>query len=97
MKAPLISRNLRRSYRVQRTWYIIGNLNLRTLKAAYDWQDKTNEGNGGSSTPPCLYDPVELQSPLGEGYRMVPTQWIEIDKNERLRRPGGPSVAPQYK
>ena len=28
---------------------------------------------------------------------MVPTQWVDIDKNEHLRRPGGPQVAPQYK
>ena len=28
---------------------------------------------------------------------MVPTQWIEIDKSEHLRRPGGPQLTPQYK
>eukprot|EP00959_Pyramimonas_sp_CCMP1952_P129333 2704438-Pyramimonas_sp.AAC.1 len=28
---------------------------------------------------------------------MARTQWIEINKNERLHRPGGPPVAPQYK
>ena len=42
-------------------------------------------------------DPAELRKLLDDGYRMVPTQWIEIDKNEHLRRPGGPPVAPQYK
>ena len=28
---------------------------------------------------------------------MIPTQWIEIDKNEHLRRADGLKVAPQYK
>eukprot|EP00959_Pyramimonas_sp_CCMP1952_P384949 8067884-Pyramimonas_sp.AAC.1 len=40
---------------------------------------------------------VELQNLFDEGYRMVRTQWIEFDKNEHLRGPGGPPVAPQYK
>ena len=27
---------------------------------------------------------------------MIPTQWIDIDKNEHLRRPGGPKVASKH-
>ena len=25
----------------------------------------------------------------------IPTQWIEVDKNEHLWRPGGPDIAPK--
>ena len=41
--------------------------------------------------------PEKLAELLGEGYKLVPTQWIEIDKNDHLRRPGSPPVDPQYK
>eukprot|EP00959_Pyramimonas_sp_CCMP1952_P093504 1956851-Pyramimonas_sp.AAC.1 len=30
---------------------------MRTVKAVYDWHDKTNGENGGTSTPPCLLIP----------------------------------------
>ena len=42
-------------------------------------------------------DSKQLQELYSEGYKMIPTQWIEIDKNEHFRREGGPKVAPQYK
>ena len=42
-------------------------------------------------------DSKQLKALTGEGYRVIPTQWIEIDKNEHMRRPGGPKVAPKYK
>ena len=42
-------------------------------------------------------DSKQLKELTDEGYRVIPTQWIEIDKNEHLRRPGGPKVTPKYK
>ena len=38
-----------------------------------------------------------LDELLREGYQEIPTQWVEVDKNEHLRKPGGPPVPPKYK
>ena len=37
-------------------------------------------------------DSKELKALTDEGHRLFPTQWIEIDKNEHKRRPGGPQT-----
>ena len=42
-------------------------------------------------------DSKQLHELSSEGYNMIPTQWIEIDKDEHLDSAGGPKVAPQYK
>ena len=42
-------------------------------------------------------DSKQLQELYSEGYNMIPPQWIDSNKNEHLRREGGPKVAPQYK
>ena len=49
------------------------------------------ENNAGHPT-----DSKQLKELTDEGYRVIPTQWIEIDK-KHLRRPGGPNVSPKYK
>ena len=39
----------------------------------------------------------ELEQLLDQGHKPIPLQWVEIDKNERKRREGGPYVAPLFK
>jgi len=39
----------------------------------------------------------QLQELLDEGFQELPMQWIETDKNEHLRKPGGPMVPPKLK
>ena len=34
---------------------------------------------------------------LDQGYQSIPTQWIEVDKNDAIRTPSGPYVPPKYK
>ena len=41
-------------------------------------------------------DSRQREGLTNEGYCAVPTQWVEIDKNDCLRRPDGPNIAPQY-
>ena len=38
-----------------------------------------------------------LQELLDEGHKALPMQWIETDKNDHLRVPGGPAIEPLYK
>ena len=44
---------------------------------------------------PC--EGAELKKLLDEGYRLLPTQWIETDKNAHLRYEGGPPVEAKFK
>ena len=40
---------------------------------------------------------TEGESLIAQGAEVIPMQWIETDKNEHLRRPGGPPVPPRYR
>ena len=42
-------------------------------------------------------DNRQAQELIEEGFDVVPTQWIETDKNEHLRVPGGEWVPAKYK
>ena len=39
----------------------------------------------------------EAQASIAEGAECIPLQWIDTDKNEHLRRPGGPEIEPLHK
>ena len=34
---------------------------------------------------------------LDEGHEIVPTRWVDVDRNAHKRRKGGPEVPPEYK
>jgi Reverse transcriptase (RNA-dependent DNA polymerase) len=39
----------------------------------------------------------ELQELIDAGHKPIPLQWVDVDKNEHKRKPGGPFVAPAFK
>ena len=39
----------------------------------------------------------ELEELLVQGHKLIPLQWVKIDKNEHKRREGGPHVATMFK
>ena len=39
---------------------------------------------------------IELEELLTQGYKPIPLQWIEIEKNKHTRREGGPHVVPLF-
>ena len=40
---------------------------------------------------------AEREKLIAEGHQLIPTQWIETDKNDHRRRAGGPDVPALYK
>lgn len=36
--------------------------------------------------------PQEVDQLLRQGYKAIPMRWVDIDKNSKLRVPGGPEV-----
>ena len=40
---------------------------------------------------------AEREKLMAEGHQLIPTQWIETDKNDHRRREGGPDVPALYK
>ena len=39
----------------------------------------------------------EVDRLLRQGYKAIPMRWVDIDKNDKLRVPGGPQVAPMLR
>jgi hypothetical protein len=56
-----------------------------------EWQ-KWKEFNAGT-----LVRGPELRRLLDQGHKPIPLQWVDVDKNEHMRRHGGQYVAPCYK
>eukprot|EP00973_Karenia_brevis_P006124 834320-Karenia_brevis.AAC.1 len=44
---------------------------------------------------PCRDE--ELKKLLDEGHVLIPTRWVDTDRNAHLRRTGGPNVLPEFK
>ena len=50
---------------------------------------RANEWKKWESFDAVIHLPDEiLRELIGEGHSVIPTQWIETDKNEHLKRPG---------